>query len=167
MARRKLRWIYESIGTENETGLATTREEGSPPTDEILRPNSRWQHENRRESDSQSDPLFLNQVATQLSSRGWVDPCSRPNPHFKFVKIPGIEPATSWSGVRNAYPWTNEAVRDRWIVLINVLVTKEMIWKNTGGVVHGRTVLRWILKKQVSMWWIERNYLRIENIGEY
>ena len=35
---------------------------------------------------------------------------SRPNPHLKFVEVPGIEPATSWSIVRHADPYTNEAV---------------------------------------------------------
>ena len=28
-------------------------------------------------------------------------------------------------------------------------VTMETIWKNTGGFVDGRTILRWILKKLV------------------
>ena len=36
-------------------------------------------------------PLF-NQVATQSSSRDWVDPV--PDLTFKIVKVPGIEPAT-------------------------------------------------------------------------
>ena len=37
---------------------------------------------------------FSNQVTTQLSSRGWVDPVPDP-------VLPGIDPGTSWMAVRH------------------------------------------------------------------
>ena len=43
-------------------------------------------------SQSRSYPIVL----TRLGG-----PRSRPNPHLKFVEVPGIEPATSWSVVRS------------------------------------------------------------------
>ena len=38
----------------------------------------------------------FNQVTTQLSSRGWVNPVPYLIHFFKIVEIPGIEPAPSW-----------------------------------------------------------------------
>ena len=53
--------------------------------------------------------LFI-QVATQLSSRGWVGPVQDPILPEKFVGQPGIEPGTSWMAVRRANHYTKQAV---------------------------------------------------------
>ena len=51
---------------------------------------------------------FLNKSATSPSSSYPIvltrlgGSRSRPNPYLKFVEVPGIEPATSWSVVRHA-----------------------------------------------------------------
>jgi hypothetical protein len=39
---------------------------------------------------SKQEPLLFYQVATQLYSRGWVDPL--PDPLLFFLVVPGIEP---------------------------------------------------------------------------
>jgi len=43
-------------------------------------------------------------------------------------------------------------------------VTMETIWENTGGLVDGRTILRWILKKLVVSYamLLWRRYGRIQ-----
>ena len=41
-------------------------------------------------------------LITQSSSRGWMDPVPDLIHILKFVEVPGIEPATSWSVVRHA-----------------------------------------------------------------
>ena len=49
---------------------------------------------------------FSYQVATQLSSRGWVDPVPDPI----LPEKPGIELGTSWMEVRRANRYTKQAV---------------------------------------------------------
>ena len=39
-------------------------------------------------------------------------PGSRPNPHLKFVEVPGIKLVTAWSVVRHANQYTNGAVNN-------------------------------------------------------
>ena len=56
-----------------------------------------------RSATSQSSSYII--VLTRLDG-----PRSRPYPHLKFVEVPGIESATSWSVVRHADHYTNEAV---------------------------------------------------------
>ena len=62
-------------------------------------------------SQSSSYPIVLTRLGR---------PRSRPNPQFKIVKAPGIEPATSWLVARHADPHINEVV--------NVCLLKNSKW---------------------------------------
>ena len=54
--------------------------------------------------------LLVIQVATQLSSRGWVDPVPDPIlPEISRVQ-PGIEPGTFWMAVRRANHYTKQYI---------------------------------------------------------
>ena len=55
---------------------------------------------------------FSYQVATQSSSRGWVDPVPDPILPEKFLGYSrGIAPGTSWMAVRRANHYTKQAVK--------------------------------------------------------
>ena len=55
--------------------------------------------------------LLLNKGATDLSSRGWVDPLPRPYISRKMSRVqPGIEPRTSWMTVRRTSHYTKGIV---------------------------------------------------------
>ena len=62
------------------------------------------------------DPLLLGQLATQLSSRGWVEPV----PDL-MEEVPGIEPATFWLVFRHTNHLANEIYMETSIGKENML----------------------------------------------
>ena len=84
-----------------------------------------------RSATSQSNSHSI--VLTRLGG-----PRSRPNPHLKFVEVPGIEPATPWLVVRHANQLTNEAVinLEYTSIISNICKERQIIvtWTYQGGI---------------------------------
>ena len=80
-------------------------------------------------SQSSSYPIVL----TRLGG-----PLSRPNPHLKFVEVPGIEPTTPWTVVRHANHYTNEAVNKKGINLL--MNSIEVFRKSTALVLSSQDI---------------------------